>query len=224
MKRIVTLCTMLLAILTLRVNAQADIAVNEILQYMSKGEQTGFEFEIPEANSKTVTAAWKKLMKKYKGKTISSKKSPEIFTDNALIKDVSENTVDVYARIIDSKNGTTVLAFVDLGGTFVSSDEHSAQFTALENVFRKFGLSQAKKVVELQLEAEEKQLKELEKDFSSLVKEKEGYIKNIEDAKALILQREQDIVNNEENQTTKQEQIEIQKEIINTVQEKLSEF
>jgi chromosome segregation ATPase len=85
-------------------------------------------------------------------------------------------------------------------------------------------LDLVKSNIQEQIKLEEKNLSNLEKELNTLFRDKDSYIKEIEKAKALIAQREQDILNNEDNQTKKTGQIEIQKEIISTIKSKLREF
>ena len=65
-----------------------------------------------------------------------------------------------------------------------------------------------------------KNQKKLEDEFKTLQKDKDSYIKEIEKAKALIAQREADIAKNEQDQATKTQQIDIQKQIVETVKQK----
>jgi len=67
-------------------------------------------------------------------------------------------------------------------------------------------------------------MKELQKELESLLKSKDNYLNDIEKAKTLIAQREANVVDNEAAQETKRQQIEIQKEIIETVQQKRTEL
>lgn len=202
--------------------AQYEVVINEVLEYMSQGEKTGVEVAIVDAETKDVESTWVKFMKKYKAKVTNSKKSVEVFADNAKIPQISANTVDVYAIARKESYGTKLTVFVDLGGAFVSSQEHEAAFGALEGLVREFALGEAVRVVEAELKIQEKVMKDLGKDLSGLVKDKDGYIKEIEKAKALIAQREIDIANNEKAQDTKRQQIEIQEEIVKTVKKKRS--
>lgn len=205
-------------------HAQQEIVINEILQYMSQGEKTGLEVAILDAEPSDVESTWIKFMKRYKAKVTSSKKSVEVFADNANIPQISANTVDVYAIATKAPYGTKLSVFVDLGGAFVSSRDHEAAFAAFERLLRDYAHEEAVRVVEEELKAQESVMKTLQKELESLLKDKDGYIKEIEKAKALIAQRESDIVNNEAAQETKRQQIAIQTEIIETVQQKRSQL
>jgi hypothetical protein len=201
-------------------NAQSNFIVNEVRQIMSKGEQTGFEVPIAGGKAENVKSNFEKWLKKNNAKVTSSKKSPEIFGDNASLKLVSQNTVDIYATCIPSGNGAVLYVYADLGGAFISSAAYPQQYTAMEAMLKKFSQEQALEMVESQLEQEEKILKTLNKDIENLKKDKTGYVKDIETAKALIIQREQDIIKNDNDQKSKLEQQNLQQQIIETVKQK----
>ncbi len=208
----------------LTVNAQQKVVINEVLEYMSQGEKTGIEIAIVDALPDDVESSFVKFMKKYKGKAVTSKKSVEIFIDNALIPQMSANTVDVYAIARKADYGTKLSVFVDLGGAFVSSQEHEIAFGSLEALGREFALSEAVRIVEAELKEQEKVMKDLSKELENMIKDKDSYIKEIEKAKALIAQREMDIINNEKAQETKRQQITIQEEIVKTVKQKRAQI
>jgi len=90
----------------------------------------------------------------------------------------------------------------------------------MEALIRKFAKDRAIDVVEAQLKSEEKILKTINGDLKDLVEKKQDYIKEIEKAKALIQQREQDIIKNDADQAAKQQQISLQQQIIETVKTK----
>ena len=206
-------------------NAQYEVVSNEILEYMSQGEKTGIEVAIVDAEPDDVETYFAKFLKKYKpSKVINSKKTVEVFADNAKIPQISANTVDVYAIARKAEYGTKLSVFIDLGGAFVSSQDHEVAYGAMEGLVREFALSEAVRVVEAELKAQEKVMKDLNKELESMIKDKDGYVKEIEKAKALIAQREIDIENNEKAQETKRQQIEIQEEIVKTVKQKRSQI
>ena len=206
------------------VQAQQEIIINEIMEYMSQGEKTGYEIAILDAEPKDVENSWMRIMKKQKAKITNSKKSVEIFADNANIPQVSGNTVDVYAIASKASYGTRLTVFVDLGGAFISSQDHPEAFAAMEQFLKDVAHQEAIRVVEEEMKEQEAILKELNKELNSFIKLKDGYTKDIEKAKALIAQRELDIENNIKSQETKRAQITIQEEIIETVRQKRAEL
>lgn len=202
------------------VKAQNTFTVNEVRQFMSKGEQNGMEIILAGSTPEDTKDALEKWAKKMKAKVVSSKKSPEVFIDNAQVPTVSANTVDMYVIVTQVENGTKLTVFTDLGGAFISSSAYSTQYAGMEALIRKFTKDRAIDVVEAQLKSEEKILKTINGDLKDLVEKKQDYIKEIEKAKALIQQREQDIIKNDADQAAKQQQISLQQQIIETVKTK----
>lgn len=202
--------------------AQGQFTTNEVRQFMSKGEQNGIEIILNGTKPEDAKDAVEKWGKKMKAKVVRDKKNPEIFLDNAQIPTVSANALDIYAIITPIDNGSKLTIFTDLGGAFVSSAAYGTQYAGLEASLKKFAKDQAIVAVEDQLKSEEKVLKSLNGDLKDLQKDKEDYLKDIAKAKALIQQREADIQKNDANQSTKQQQISIQQQIIETVKTKRS--
>ncbi|CAF4443818.1 unnamed protein product [Rotaria sp. Silwood2] len=200
--------------------AQSQFTTNEVRQFMSKGEQNGIEIILNGTKPEDAKDAIEKWGKKMHAKIVRDKKNPEIFIDNAQIPTVSANVLDMYAVVTPVDNGSKVTIYTDLGGAFVSSAAYGTQYAGLEAAIKKFAKDQAIVVVEDQQKAEEKTLKTLNGDLKDLVGKKADYLKDIEKAKALIQQREQDIVKNDADQGTKQQQISLQQQIIETVKTK----
>lgn len=213
----VSLFTVALLFTFAAANAQTQFTTNEVRQFMSKGEQNGIEIILNGTKHEDAKDAIEKWGKKMKAKIVRDKKSPEIFIDNAQMPTVSENVVDMYAIVTPVDNGSKVTIYTDLGGAFVSSAAYGTQYAGLDASLKKFAKDQAVVVVEEQQKAEEKILKTLTGNLKDLTKDKEDYLKDIEKAKALIQQREQDIIKNDADQAAKQQQISIQQQIIETV-------
>ena len=222
MKKILKLSvfTAVLALSFATANAQSQFTTNEVRQFMSKGEQNGIEIILNGTKPEDAKDAVEKWGKKMKAKIVRDKKNPEIFIDNAQMPTVSANAIDMYAIVTPVDNGSKVTIFSDLGGAFISSAAYGSQYAGLEASIKKFAKDQAVVVVEDQQKSEEKILKTLNGDLKDLVKDKEGYLKDIEKAKALIKQREADITKNDADQAAKQQQISLQQQIIETVKTK----
>ena len=213
--------TALLAITTFS-KAQGQFTTNEVRQFMSRGEQNGIEITLNGTKPDDAKDAVEKWGKKMKAKVVSEKKNPEIFLDNAQIATVSPNALDIYAIITPVDNGSKLTVFTDLGGAFISSAAYGTQYAGMEAALKKFAKDQAIVAIEDQQKAEEKILKTLNGDLKELNSKNDSYKKDIEKAKSLIQQREADIQKNNAEQTTKQQQISIQQQIIETVKTKRS--
>ncbi|MEZ5022294.1 MAG: hypothetical protein R2728_03345 [Chitinophagales bacterium] len=218
LKNIILLSSLLL--FQQNIFAQFNVTINEIGEFMSMGEKTGVEVLLLDADPDQVAKDWKKFMKKYKTKAKQPKKSNEIFADNATIKDMSANTVDVYAIVRPSEYGTKLAVFYNLGGSFVSSQEHPVAFGAAKKMLHEFALEEARIQVDNELDEQNSVLKDLNKELDKMLSSKSKSVKEVEKAKALIEQREQDLAELKQAIETKEQQLSLQKEIIETLKQK----
>ena len=215
-----SILTVVIACSFVNAKAQTQFTTNEVRQFMSKGEQNGIEIILNGTKLEDAKDAVEKWGKKMKAKIARDKKNPEIFVDNAQLPTVSANALDLYVIVTPIDNGSKVTVFTDLGGAFVSSAAYGTQYAGLEASLKKFAKDQAIITVEDQQKSEEKILKSLNGDLKDLTGKKADYLKDIEKAKTLIQQREQDIIKNDADQAAKQQQISLQHQIIETVKTK----
>jgi hypothetical protein len=204
------------------VSAQYNVAINEVYKYMSLGEKAGLEVAIVEAIPSDVEKSWMKFMRQYKTKAKKPRKEIEIFADDATITDMSDNTVDVYAIAEVAEYGTKLTVFFNLGGSFVSSREHEIAFGAAKRILRNFALSEAANTIENELKLQEKVLKDLNNELDKMLSSKASNIKDVEKAKSIIEQKTAELEAVEKAIATKQKQISIQKEIMQTLENKLN--
>lgn len=165
--------------------------------------------------------AFRSYMKKYDGKR--SSKNGEVFIDHALIKEMGNNTIDIYGKALgkkDDKEITFVVAF-DLGGAFLNSSEHKEQYKIAEKIVKDFAVETTKDAIEDELKAAQKALSKMEDEQKSLEKEKSGLESDIEDYKAKIKKAEDDIVKNKADQEKKKAEIEAQKKVAEEIDKKL---
>ncbi len=199
--------------------------IQENIQSFSKGSHNALSMELPKTNLKDTQKAWEKFASKnLKGKTKFDKKSGECFTDNAIMKSMSNNDFDVYARVTASGANTIITIWYDLGGAYLTSDQHPTEFKAMEKMMYTFALSVSRDILEDQIKDEEKALKKLEGDLKKLGKDKEGYEKDIEKAKATIIERESNIDQNIVDQENKKGEIKAQQGVIETLKQKVSDL
>lgn len=196
--------------------SQTEINVMEASESFESGSHNSLTVLIPQASIDDVEKGWKKILKDFSPDKISVKK--EIFADNATIKEISANTMDIYAKAVQEEETVVklIVAF-DLGGAFLSSSQHGAQYDAAKKIVYNFAVQTTKEALKgLQKEAE-KVLKEKEKEKEDLVDENESLHKNIEDYKKKIEEAEKDIEENVKLQETKQKEIEDQKIVIEEI-------
>ncbi|HNQ67889.1 MAG TPA: hypothetical protein PKN32_05900 [Bacteroidales bacterium] len=168
------------------------IEVKETTGQFRSGNKNSIVTTVYHSDIKTVTKEFTSLLKSYKGK-VSSKKG-EIFGDNLMITSISNNTIDVYAIIKETKDGDVeITAAFDLGGACISSSQNSEQYGRATDIIREFALKLTEKGYADFLKSEEKKLKESQKEFEKMVDLKKDLTKDNEDYKKKIEQNEKEI-------------------------------
>ena len=197
--------------------------MREVRKGMSLGVQEAFEVDVANLDAKEVEKVLMSYLKEYKGKKGPKKdrKSKEILVDDAEIPALSGNTIDLYATVDGKGNESKVNFWFDLGGAFLSQEDHPEKMEALSNWLYEFGKATRTRTVELELDAEEKLLKDLNKDYDKLKKEQEKLEAAIEKAKETIAQAEKDLETNASEQKNSQESIVEQQKVVEDVKGKL---
>ena len=206
MKKYFTLLLLLTA--TFAFAQKVKIKVEEQNENIGGGKHNALVVIIYDSNKDDIEKEWKSLMKDYNAK-VSGK--DEIFADNAMIKAMSENTVDVYARVekVNDKECKLIVGFL-MGETWLSSSGNKAAYNAAEKIVKDFANKTTKDGMAGITKAENKKLKELKDDKSDLEKKNDNLKKDIEDYKAKLAKAEEDLKKNEEDQKKKQQEIDDQ--------------
>ncbi|MCH2046271.1 MAG: hypothetical protein MK212_19305 [Saprospiraceae bacterium] len=209
--------------------AQIQATIKEETRSMSKGSFNCLILDLPGTNVKDVAKAWQKYIKSYKGKTKFDRKSDEYITDDAEIKNMSDNTVDITAKIVTKGDvGCELVVWYNLGVTYLSSNEYADRYPAGEAVLQGFTKEVSLELIEAELKDEEKKLKELGDELKKMEKEQEDLEKDIENYKQTITEMEQKIKDTEtgieENKTsqeTKKTEMSDQTKVIEEVKQRL---
>lgn len=205
--------------------AQIKTTVKEEVRSNSKGAFACLVMECPATSSDKVKDVWDQFVKEFKGKTKNDSKNKEIFTDDATIKEMSENSVDIYAKIEDKGDkGSEISVWFNLGATYVSQKEFPKQFEVANRIMEKFSKKLSADLLADQLKEEEKSLKKMEDDLKDLEKDEKKAKKDIEDAKEQIKKAEENIKKSEEEIKTKVEEQGKKKAEIDTQKKKVSEL
>ena len=131
---------------------------------------------------------------------------------------MGKNTFDVYAKVDEiAEGGATISLAIDLGGAYLDQSEHSDKYKIIEARLYKFAVQAAKNVIDVEVKAEEKKLKDREKELDELKKEKEKKEKHIQDLQNEIKKTEEEIKENETSQEEKGKEIEEQKNKVKEV-------
>lgn len=205
--------------------AQVKTTIREEVRSNSKGSYSCLVMDCPGVSSEKVKDVWDQYVKEFKGKTKHDNKNKETFTDDATIKEMSENSVDIYAKIEEKGDkGSEISVWFNLGATYVSQKEFPKQFEVANRLMEKFSKKLSADMLEDQLKEEEKTLRKMEDDLKDLEKDEKKSKKDIEEAKEQIKKAEEDIKKSEENIKTKVEEQGKKKTEIDTQKKKVSEI
>ena len=197
------------------------IKVKESRENIGGGSNNAFVVTLYGVKPSDAEESFRSFMKQYDGKR--SSKDGGIMVDNATIKDMSANTIDIYGKANGSKDDkeiTFVVAF-DLGGVFLNSGDHKDQANKAEKIVKEFAVKATKDAIEEELKAAQKVQSKLEDEQKSLEKDNKNLLGDIEDYKAKIKKAEDDIVKNKSEQDKKKAEIEAQKKVVGGIDTKL---
>lgn len=197
---------LLIAAISFNSFAQNEVKVTEESISYSVGSKNSIVVTIPYGDQEVVEKELKNEMKDWGGKYSSSKGEAQTL-QSSVKKMFERKTFDSYAKVIKTDDGIKVAVAVDLGGAFMTSSQHSAQFAEMKERLQKFAVTAAKASIKENMKAEEKILSNFEKEEKSLEKEKDSHLKDIEDYKKKIADSQKKIEDNVILQTKKKEQI-----------------
>lgn len=227
------LCILILVFnMALLTNAQMNVSIVEENRSMSKGSFNALVLNLPGTTAKQVQKTWNKFIKDYKGKVKYDKKTGENFSDNSIIKEMSENTVDIIGKVLEKgTEGTELTVWFNLGVTYLSSKDYPERYPAGEKVLKNFAMLVSADMIAAQLKEEEKKLKDLEDELKTLEKAKASEDANIlkqqeiiAKAEANIKESEDTLEQNKEEQDTQNTEITTQTKIIEEIKQQLKKI
>ncbi|HQW11716.1 MAG TPA: hypothetical protein PLP06_06185 [Saprospiraceae bacterium] len=196
--------------------------VSESVRNMSAGDNNSLSIIVNGIEPKDVESVWEKFTKQYDGKQKYNRKAKELMIDNATIKTLSDNTVDVYSKAERVGDATQFTLWFDLGGAYLNSKDHPERYQAAVTLLNEFDKETKRFVVNQQLKEAEKALSKLEDQQKSLVKDKEGLEKDIKKAEDKIQGWKKDIDKSVNDQAAKASEIEKQKAEVDRIKTNLS--
>ncbi len=194
------LITLILFVFSLSLVAQ-DISITNSTQNIANGKNPCYVVIIPNTSTKTVANAWKSEMKKAKAKVKGSDKT---IATNALLADISSNSMDIYANFSQENSNVKMVVAFSLSGIFLTPENNTSAHNAAINYLKQFALQQYKNQLaadvalqKKQVKSTEKNIKNLNKDIKKLTKENEKLTKQIEKNNQTIKQYNEEIINNQ---------------------------
>ena len=194
-----------------------NMETKEVRKSMSKGNQPGIQIIIPHISEDHLEDAIKKVTKKYKGDKEKIKRTNEIYLDDSLIKEISENTIDIHQIIEKEGTGLRYTVFFNLGGAFLESKLNAQKFAHAEDIVNRIALKASEIRIDDLLKEEQDKLEDLVDDQEDLVKDKEDATEDIQKAKDLIAKKEKEIQDNIKLQSTKTIEIDKQRKKVDTI-------
>ncbi len=190
---------------------------------MSQGPQPAYSLTIADLSDKEVEDLWMDYLKEFKTKPNPNydRKLKEYFADDLSIPSISANTIDVYSVLEGGKTATELTVWFDLGGAFLSQQDHGEKISAVSEWMDGFVQTTLVRKVELELDAEEAVLKDLDKEYDRLMKEQEKLEKLIKDCEEQIAKAKSELKDNASAQAEKMKLLEDQKRVVEEVKARL---
>ena len=190
--------------------------VMEAEKAMSKGENNALIVTLPDTDVKVVAKEWEKFMKSYKAKVKGVKKSDEVFSDNAKLESISDNTVDVYSLVTQKGDDTKLSVWMDLGGAYLNSSDYPEKYENAKKLLHDFSGIVSKTYIANMLQMEEKKMKDLEGTLKDIDKSQENSEKDIEKYLEKIEEEKANI------EKAKSDRVDAQKSVVKKVKEQLN--
>ena len=114
----------------------AQVLVNEGVNPMSLGDRNALSVFLAGMSDKLVETSWKDYLTQY-GKTKKSK-GEWVTEDVVLSSKIMFSPVNLFAKINESEEGTTLTVWFDLRGTFLASTLEPEKYAAAEEFLEEF--------------------------------------------------------------------------------------
>ncbi|MBK7408362.1 MAG: hypothetical protein IPJ40_10055 [Saprospirales bacterium] len=170
---------------------------------MSRGMQSAFYVKLENTRAKDVENLWTKYARSLNGKTDDVRRTDEYLTDDATIKGMSENTVDVYALAQEQGSDVVFYLWFDLGGAFLDSRVHGTKADIGKQIAVEFAQTVRADQLETAIKDQGDVLKKLEKDLADFEKDQKESEKDIADYEKKIEEARETIKEAVRNQETK---------------------
>ncbi len=201
---------------------QMKSRVIETSESMSEGTNTALMVILEVTDERLVDKVWKNFMKDYGGKTKRVRGSKENLTVTEIVSINGVTPINIYSRSETGMDGyIEQIVWFDLGEEYLSYNLRS-KYEEAEKMLLKFALECKVENTQIELKEAEKKLKSLEGDLDKLTRQNMGYHKDIEDAERRIEEAKLNIVRNEELQGDTTQKIELQKELVEEINRRLS--
>ena len=173
--------------------------------------------EIENADMKDTRKMWSDYLKKSKGKL--STEGDEYFLDNAKIKSISEDTLDIYSTIKSAGRSVVITMAVNSNGVFINNQGGTQQ--AVDNYLIDFAIMVKKDLINKELSIAKKALGSKGTALSNIEKQNKKLEKANASMKNKISDNERTISNNNTKLKSENKDIEVQKSIVKELEQKI---
>jgi hypothetical protein len=206
-------------------SAIATSKVYESEENMVAGTNNALIVTLEVTSEKLVEKVWKDFMKDYGGKTKGAKGGKENVTTEASIVGIGGvNNLTIYSRTATNVDGyIELMTWFDLGDEYLSSSRKS-NYQEAEEMLLKFAHEVKTEGTKQELEEAQKKLKSFEKEMDKLKRQNADYHQDIAEAEKKIEIAKENIVKNEEQQADSTQKIDLQTQLVEEIQRRLSDL
>lgn len=172
---------------------------------------------IDNADLESVEKKWNSYIKKNKGKVSRSK--DEFFHDNAIIKSIGPDTLDIYSVVKSSGTAVTIGMAVNKNNEFITNK--SGTYPGLEAFLYEFAVDIKKEMASDAVEAAAKVLEAKEKAHERLLETNKKLAEDNAEMKSKIADNDRTISDNEGLIEKAKSEISVQKELLESLEKKL---
>jgi hypothetical protein len=198
------------------------IQVHEQKEDLGKGSENALVVTIYGAQESDIEHDWKSILKDYNAK-VSSLKGGVMFGDNAVIKDMGNNTIDIYARFDVKKDEVDLVVAFDLGGAYLSSSAHADKYKIAEKILHDFAVKETSAAINDKLKTQQKALDKLNSQQKDLEKDNKNLNSEVTDYQNRIKKDQDALIKNKDDQAKKQTEISNQQKAVDDLAKKAKE-
>ena len=219
MKNILTI--LLIYLSGLYATAQ-KISVTTSTEELGSGYNSAYTVFIPHSTERAVEKKWIDFLKDNDAKVKSNKHG--INGQNAVIKSICPDTLQVYSKITENADGISLIAAFSKGGTFIAPATFNDDSKMIERMLQGLALPLAKDGLEDKIKAASKGLDGKLRDQESLEKQNEHLASENEKMKNKISDNEREIKDNDHKISDLKVEVENQKNNLDGIKNKAKDL
>ncbi len=198
--------------------------IEEGEQSFKKGSFNSFYVTLSNIDQETVEEEWMKFMKNYKSKGKKNKDTNEMFSDNAEIRGMSNNSIDVTAVAHQVEGNVVLKVWFDLGGAYLNTQEHPDNVPFATKMLERFTKIIVLISEEKELERQKNIKNDMKKETDKLKNEISNIKSDIEKLKAKLTEKETELDTTTLILEQKTEKLNAQKEVVRAIKAKIEEL